>query len=323
VHDLQGRRREEARAADAKPLAALPNARASRRLLPRKRSRTATRPASDDEEPDDDETERRRRSGQGGAHLAVEAAPRSADEESARDDDEPEDEHEPRRTTRRRRRRSRGSPSTGAARAEPLARRAPERDESESEEEERRRTTSPRRRRRGPALALARRASRPRSRSPGSPSPSAPSGSSARVRAVSARSAGGARPEARVRALQRLKRAGSRRVREEAPPEARGWFDEPLPEAAPRGRERPLYVWDAGHGVEIDMVHVPEGEFAMGSDDDQDNERPRHSHPMKHGYWSAIPRRRGASSAPSAKATGRALPKAPPWAGRTTTRSST
>jgi formylglycine-generating enzyme required for sulfatase activity len=54
-----------------------------------------------------------------------------------------------------------------------------------------------------------------------------------------------------------------------------------------RGATRPVLVWDTGKGVEIELVHVPAGEFVMGSTDDSapPNESPAHAHPCPRGYW--------------------------------------
>ena len=40
-----------------------------------------------------------------------------------------------------------------------------------------------------------------------------------------------------------------------------GWFGEVLPVGLTRGRERPLYAWDTGHGFSLDLIYIPAGEF--------------------------------------------------------------
>lgn len=40
-----------------------------------------------------------------------------------------------------------------------------------------------------------------------------------------------------------------------------GWFGEVLPPGLTRGSERPLYIWDTGHGVSIELIYIPAGEF--------------------------------------------------------------
>jgi hypothetical protein len=46
---------------------------------------------------------------------------------------------------------------------------------------------------------------------------------------------------------------------------ARGWFDEALPAGLSRGPASPLYVWDTGKGLQIDLVHIPAGDFQYGN----------------------------------------------------------
>ncbi|MBI3725941.1 SUMF1/EgtB/PvdO family nonheme iron enzyme [bacterium] len=66
-----------------------------------------------------------------------------------------------------------------------------------------------------------------------------------------------------------------------------GWFSEKLPAGMHRGRYKPLYRWDTGKGLEIEMVYVPPGSFTMGSDKVESpvHEQPRHEHPMPRGYY--------------------------------------
>src|SRR3990167_5738470 len=64
-----------------------------------------------------------------------------------------------------------------------------------------------------------------------------------------------------------------------------GWFGEGMPRGMRRGPEKPVYVWDTGKGIEVEMVYVPPGDFTMGSDDRDNDEKPRHTHTMPKGYW--------------------------------------
>ena len=40
-----------------------------------------------------------------------------------------------------------------------------------------------------------------------------------------------------------------------------GWSQEKLPQGMRRGSEKPIYIWDTGKGLEIEMVYVPAGDF--------------------------------------------------------------
>jgi len=60
-----------------------------------------------------------------------------------------------------------------------------------------------------------------------------------------------------------------------------------MPEGVRRGPARPIYVHDTAKGVELELVYVPKGDFIMGAEDSDafDNEKPKHAHPMKDGYY--------------------------------------
>ncbi len=122
--------------------------------------------------------------------------------------------------------------------------------------------------------------------------------------AVVARDVAGneARAEARIR-----------RTAPAAPAVAVGWSDEPLPKGMRRGREKPVLVYDTGKGLEIEMVYVPSGDFVMGAEDGDSDERPRHTHPMPKGYFIGRYETTWREYRAFCKATGRAEPSAPRW----------
>ncbi len=100
-----------------------------------------------------------------------------------------------------------------------------------------------------------------------------------------------------------------------APAVATGWFGERLPKGLRKGREKPVYVWDTGKGLEIEMVYVPPGDFLMGAHDGDayDDEKPRHTHPMPEGYWIGRYETTWREYRAFCKAMGRAEPSAPGW----------
>jgi serine/threonine-protein kinase len=65
----------------------------------------------------------------------------------------------------------------------------------------------------------------------------------------------------------------------------RGWSGERLPRGMRRGRDRPVCIWDTGKGLEVEMVYVPPGDFIMGADDGEPDERPRHTHRLPRGFY--------------------------------------
>jgi len=77
-----------------------------------------------------------------------------------------------------------------------------------------------------------------------------------------------------------------------APPPApdvvpeRGWLDQTLPPRMHRAREKGLYRWDTGKGLEIDMVYVPPGDFVMGKGTEARTFE--HRHPMPEGYYMGL-----------------------------------
>ncbi|MFC1705611.1 formylglycine-generating enzyme family protein [Planctomycetota bacterium] len=94
--------------------------------------------------------------------------------------------------------------------------------------------------------------------------------------------------------------------REEPTSADTGWHGQPMPKGMSRSSEEDVYLWDTGKGLKMEMLYVPPGDFAMGSDDyiewcdhgkddkcnhDKPDERdradnnPRHTHPMPYGYY--------------------------------------
>jgi serine/threonine-protein kinase len=96
----------------------------------------------------------------------------------------------------------------------------------------------------------------------------------------------------------------------------RGWFNEKLPDRLKEGKEKPLYLWDTGHGFEIELVYVPPGDFIMGSDDPEayEDEKPKHKHPMPRGYWIGRTNLSWKEYMPFCEETKREKPPRPPWA---------
>jgi serine/threonine-protein kinase len=94
-----------------------------------------------------------------------------------------------------------------------------------------------------------------------------------------------------------------------------GWFGEKLPKGLRRGQAKPVYVWDTGKGLELELVYVPAGKFVMGADDSDayDNEKPKHTHPMEHGYWIGRTPVTWKQYLAFCTATGHAKPDAPRW----------
>jgi serine/threonine-protein kinase len=66
---------------------------------------------------------------------------------------------------------------------------------------------------------------------------------------------------------------------------------------------------------EIDMVHVPAGDFPMGSNSAAaaNNERPQHTHPLARGFWIGRTDVTWKQFKAWCKAKGREVPKAPTW----------
>lgn len=67
-----------------------------------------------------------------------------------------------------------------------------------------------------------------------------------------------------------------------APAGEKGWSGEALPAGVRRGHEAPVLLWEPRPGVVVELVHVPGGEFPMGSEEKiaDEIERPRHLHPV-------------------------------------------
>lgn len=84
-----------------------------------------------------------------------------------------------------------------------------------------------------------------------------------------------------------------------------GWFDERMPSVMRKAAQKPIYVWDRGEGVELEMLYVPPGDFVMGTDDSPSKEEiihvqpgvtiyappqryePLHKHTLTNGYYIA------------------------------------
>ncbi len=104
--------------------------------------------------------------------------------------------------------------------------------------------------------------------------------------------------------------------------EVLGPSGEPLPKgmrlgpkaALPDGKEVQVYLWKLpGEAGEIEMVYVPPGDFIMGSDDGNDDEKPRHRHPMPAGYFIGRYDTTWKEYRAFCRATGRTEPQAPDW----------
>lgn len=78
----------------------------------------------------------------------------------------------------------------------------------------------------------------------------------------------------------------------------RGWHGETMPKEPSTGAfmrvaagRRNVYIWDTNHGVEVEMVGIPEGAFVMGSNDANayDDEKPAHARYLQHYYMALSP----------------------------------
>jgi len=108
---------------------------------------------------------------------------------------------------------------------------------------------------------------------------------------------------------------GGRRepVPQPAQTRAAGWSGEPLPPGMRRGREKPVLIHDTRKGLEIEVVYVPAGDFIMGADDADDDEKPRHTHPMPKGYFIGRFPTTWKEYRTFCRATGREEPSPPSW----------
>ncbi|MFC1706530.1 formylglycine-generating enzyme family protein [Planctomycetota bacterium] len=108
----------------------------------------------------------------------------------------------------------------------------------------------------------------------------------------------------------------------EAPPEQApekdksGWHGEKMPEGMRKAEEKNVYLWSAPEGLEIQMVYVPPGDFVMGSDDGDDDEKPRHKRAMPWGYYVGRYETTWKEYRAFCRATGRATPTTPRWGGK-------
>jgi formylglycine-generating enzyme required for sulfatase activity/serine/threonine protein kinase len=98
------------------------------------------------------------------------------------------------------------------------------------------------------------------------------------------------------------------------PVPAPGWFQELMPRGLARGRAAPLYVWDTGKGLEIEMVYVAPGDFVMGAHAGAACEKPLHGHPMPRGYYVARLETSWREYRVHCRSTHRAEPAPPNWA---------
>jgi serine/threonine-protein kinase len=71
-----------------------------------------------------------------------------------------------------------------------------------------------------------------------------------------------------------------------AGPRLPGWTGELMPSGLRRGDNRGSYVY-AARGIELDMVYVPPGDFTMGDEAGEPDERPVHTHALPNGFWIA------------------------------------
>lgn len=106
--------------------------------------------------------------------------------------------------------------------------------------------------------------------------------------------------DARLRALARradLDPAARAQLERECARAGRGWYGEELPARMRVGEERLVYEWDTGHGLTLEMVYVPPGDFIMGPGMEWgwwwdeggkvavQQQAPAHVRPMAYGYW--------------------------------------
>ncbi len=66
-----------------------------------------------------------------------------------------------------------------------------------------------------------------------------------------------------------------------------GWHGEAMPDGMRRGAEEGVYLWDTGHGLELEMVRVAAGAFVMGSDDGSPAEGPAHERTIDEAFFIA------------------------------------
>ncbi|MFC1706238.1 bifunctional serine/threonine-protein kinase/formylglycine-generating enzyme family protein [Planctomycetota bacterium] len=92
-----------------------------------------------------------------------------------------------------------------------------------------------------------------------------------------------------------------------------GWRDEKMPKGMRKADEMNVYLWSAPEGLEIEMVYVPPADFIMGSNDGDDDERPRHTHPMPRGYYIGRHEATWKEYRFFCSKTGRSKPHAPSW----------
>ncbi|MFC1707820.1 SUMF1/EgtB/PvdO family nonheme iron enzyme, partial [Planctomycetota bacterium] len=78
---------------------------------------------------------------------------------------------------------------------------------------------------------------------------------------------------------------GAKRKRRSAWEHSLGWHGEIMPNGMSKAPEKDIYIWDTGKGLKIQMVHVPPGDFTMGSSGIAMDENARHQHPMPRGYY--------------------------------------
>jgi serine/threonine-protein kinase len=76
-----------------------------------------------------------------------------------------------------------------------------------------------------------------------------------------------------------------------------------------------VFLWDTGKGLAIEMVWVPAGEFVMGADDGDDDEKPRHTRELAAGFFIGRYETTWRELAAFCAARGRPGPDRPAWAG--------
>lgn len=91
-----------------------------------------------------------------------------------------------------------------------------------------------------------------------------------------------------------------------------GWHGERMPKGLRKGKAKPVYLWSAAKGVDIEMVYVPPGDFVMGADDGEPDEKPRRTQPMTSGYYLGRHEVTRAQYAAFCKAKGRQPPPTDP-----------
>src|SRR5581483_6617739 len=97
-------------------------------------------------------------------------------------------------------------------------------------------------------------------------------------------------------------------------PVALGWSGEKMPPGMRKGAEKPVYVFDTGKGIEIELVYVPPGDFYMGAINGDQTEKPLHTHSVPYGYYVARTEVTWANYLSFCRATGHATPVRPEWA---------